>query len=117
MTPPDPVGLDVRLSALELNSRAERLHSRPGGGDPPSGMEPRIARLEAAVSHIERDIADIRTDLREIRGDIKGLVKADESNFRTLQGAAEFNFRLLFAALIAVALGLAGLMAKGFHWL
>jgi len=25
-------------------------------------------------------------------------------------------FRQLFGALIAVALGLAGLMAKGFHW-
>lgn len=27
------------------------------------------------------------------------------------------DFRLTFGALIAVALGLAGLMAKGFHWL
>jgi hypothetical protein len=27
------------------------------------------------------------------------------------------DFRLLFGAIIVVALGLAGLMAKGFHWL
>jgi len=27
------------------------------------------------------------------------------------------DFRLLFGAIIAVTLGLAALMAKGFHWL
>jgi hypothetical protein len=27
------------------------------------------------------------------------------------------DFRMLFGVIIAVALGIAGLMAKGFHWL
>jgi hypothetical protein len=27
------------------------------------------------------------------------------------------DFRVLFGALIAIAVGLAGIMAKGFHWL
>lgn len=58
------------------------------------------------MAHIERDIDGIRGDIREIRTDIKDLRKVDES-----------NFRMLFGALIAIALGLAGLMAKGFHWL
>ncbi len=79
--------------------RDGRLHARRGGGDPPSGLEPRVARMEASVAHIERDISDIRTDLKDLR-------KADE-----------MNFRLLFGAMIALAIGLAGLIAKGFHWL
>ena len=113
----EPTSLDSLLSSVEREVRDARLNERRSGGDPPSSLEPRVARLEASVAHIERDIADIRTDLREIRGDIKGLGKIDEINFRTLQGAAEFNFRLLFGAFIAGMLGLAGLMAKGFHWL
>ena len=56
-------------------------------------------RLEAHIEHIQSDIDEIKTDVREIKRD------------------ARTDFRLLFAALIFVALGLAGLMAKGFHWI
>ena len=61
-------------------------------------MEPRVARVEAAVEHIERDIADIKAEMRTKRANVRG------------------DFRLLFGAIISVALGLAAIMAKGFHW-
>jgi hypothetical protein len=70
-----------------------------GGGPHDPGMEVRVAKLESDVGHIQRDIGEIKTDVREIRK------------------ALETDFRLLFGALIVVALGLAGVMAKGFHWL
>ncbi|MEM5788708.1 MAG: hypothetical protein AAGU11_15465 [Syntrophobacteraceae bacterium] len=73
-----------------------------GGGIPPGGsgsMEARIAKLEASVGHIERDISEMKADIRDIKKEAKN------------------DFKLLFAAIIFVALGLAGLMAKGFHWL
>lgn len=69
-----------------------------GGGDD-GGMEARVAKLEAAVEHIEKDIRDIKQDVREMRSDMRS------------------DFRLHFGALIAVAIGLAGMMAHGFHWL
>jgi len=62
-------------------------------------MEPRVAKLEAAVEHIRRDIGDIKSDVRALRDN------------------ARSDFRFLFGAVIAVALGLAGMMARGFHWL
>ena len=68
-----------------------------GGGEPP--MEARIARLEADVDHIKRDISDIKGDLRDVKKD------------------AREDFRILWGSLIATALCLAGLMAKGFHWI
>jgi hypothetical protein len=55
--------------------------------------------LEAHVAHIRDDLSAIKTDIRDIRD------------------AARTDFRLLFGALIGVALGLAGLMARGFGWL
>ncbi len=70
-----------------------------GGGDRFDPMEARVAKLEAAVEHIQRDTSDIKVDLRGLRE------------------AAWSNFKLTFGAIIAVALGLAGLMAKGFHWI
>ncbi|HEX3864012.1 MAG TPA: hypothetical protein VHY35_20195 [Stellaceae bacterium] len=70
-----------------------------GGGPYDPGMEPRVAKLEAHIEHIQRDLNDIKSDIREIKRD------------------ARTDFRLLFGALIFVTLGLAGLLAKGFHWI
>jgi len=70
-----------------------------GGGGYDEGMESRIAKLEASSAHIERDITEIKTDLR----DMKKYMRED--------------FRLLFSAIIAAVLGLAAIMAKGFHWI
>ncbi|MBV8888785.1 MAG: hypothetical protein JO267_16045 [Alphaproteobacteria bacterium] len=62
-------------------------------------MEARVAKLEAHIAHIQHDLGEIKSDIREIRRD------------------ARTDFRLMFGAVIFVALGLAGLMAKGFHWI
>lgn len=62
-------------------------------------MEHRVAKLEAAMEHVQQDIRDIKIDVREIK-----------SHART-------DSRLIFGALITVALGLAALMAHGFHWI
>ncbi|MGE0383450.1 MAG: hypothetical protein AB7Q97_01890 [Gammaproteobacteria bacterium] len=62
-------------------------------------MEARIARLESDVEFIKRDIGEIKTDVRELRREVR-------EDFRVLAGIITF-----------VALGLAGLMARGFHWL
>ena len=61
-------------------------------------MEARIAKLESDVGHIVSDVRDIKDDAREIKRD------------------ARVDFRLLFGALIVVALGLRGILAKGFGW-
>lgn len=68
------------------------------GTQPPDdgGMEARVAKLETTVEYIQRDVA-------ELRADVKGIRTTD--------------FRLIFGAIITVALGLAALMAHGFHWL
>ncbi|EMI2314908.1 hypothetical protein PJ702_001598 [Providencia rettgeri] len=62
-------------------------------------MEARVAKLESDVEYIKRDISEIKDDIKDIKKD------------------AKTDFRMLFGAIIAVALGLAGLMAKGFGWL
>lgn len=62
-------------------------------------LDSRVARLESDVSHIRTDIAEMKHDIKDIRKDMQS------------------DFRALFGVIIAVALGLAGLMAKGFHWL
>jgi hypothetical protein len=70
-----------------------------GGGGTSDGMEARVAKVEAAIEHIQQDISEIKGDVRSLRD------------------YARTDFRVMFGAIIAVALGLAGLMAKGFHWL
>jgi hypothetical protein len=71
-----------------------------GGGGPPQDtlMESRVAVLENIAKSTEGVLKDLREDGRELRR------------------AQERDFRILFGAIIATALGLAGLMAKGFKW-
>lgn len=71
----------------------------PGDGGGDSGIPSRLAKVEAAVEHIKSDVSHIKTDIRDIKSE------------------ARTDFRILFGAIIFVALGLAGLMAKGFKWL
>ncbi len=80
--------------------------AKSGGGGDNGDMEARIARLESDMNHISKTLDEVKTDVREIRKDIQEVRKEAGRDYRTL-----------FGALIAVALGLAGLMSKGFHWL
>lgn len=90
---------DVHTGSFKTNARA-----RDNGGEPPDNgnMEARITKLETAAEYIQRDVKELRDDVRTLRGEIHSIRTTD--------------FRLTFGAIIAVALGLAGLMAKGFHW-
>ncbi|HEX6364487.1 MAG TPA: hypothetical protein VFZ93_16130 [Albitalea sp.] len=66
-------------------------------------MEARVARLEATVEHLVADLAELKAEMRRLREDIASIRTTD--------------FRLIFGAIITVALGLAALLAKGFQWL
>jgi hypothetical protein len=81
-----------------LTNLVEKMGGGSGDGGY-GGLEARIAKVESSIEHIQRDLADIKTDVRELRKD------------------ANRDFRILFGAIIFVALGTAGLMARGFHWL
>ena len=108
------------------------------------GMDTRLARLETTTEHLRQDVGNIRRDVDHLRQDVSNLrattehlrattdyLRHDLGNLRLemrdmrvelkgdihqLQHRARSDFRLLFGALISVALGLSGLMAKGFHW-
>ncbi len=67
-----------------------------GGG---WGLEQIAVSTKEVLTEIKADIREIRTEIRDIRQDQKS------------------NFRIIFGALISVAIGLAGLMAHGFKWL
>lgn len=86
-------------------------------------MEERSVRLEADVEVLKTDVGVLKTDVGVLKTDVAVLKKSAEhieksvSEIPELRKAHDRDFRFTFAALIAVALGLAGLMAKGFGWL
>ncbi|THE57067.1 hypothetical protein EAI35_04495 [Enterobacter bugandensis] len=69
-------------------------------------MDGRVARIESDISYIKRDIQDLKGDIKDLRSYIRDI----RTDMRT-------DFRITFGALIAVALGLAGIMARGFGWM
>lgn len=58
-------------------------------------MEARIAKVEVGIEYLQRDVKEIKEDLRALRAD----------------------FRVLFAAILTLAIGMAGTMARVFGWL
>lgn len=70
-----------------------------GGDGNDSDMEARIAKLEALAESTDKRLSNIEIDIRDMRKEASA-------------GQKQF-----FLALVFVALGLAGLMAKGFGWL
>lgn len=94
----------------------------PNGGDKGSGgsLEQRVGKLEVLIDRFQKDISEISTDLKDMRKDVKSdfnTVRGEmRTDFTAVKGEMRTDFRLLFGAIITVALGLAGLVAKGFHW-
>jgi tetrahydromethanopterin S-methyltransferase subunit F len=92
-------GFSRTKTPLQVVDENYRSTMHGGGSDGGGDMESRVAKLESDAEHIKNTLTDIKYDIRDIKKD------------------ARVDFRLIFAAIISVALGLAGLMAKGFHWL
>ena len=74
--------------------------------------------------HILGEIRELRTDLRELRNEMREELREIRSDMREMRGdmremrrASTTDFRILFGALIAVAVGLAGTMARAFGWI
>lgn len=82
-----------------------------GGGSPPHdpNMEARVAVLEEIAAATKQATAGLWQEMRDLRSDTN-------RRFDLMRDAMERDFRILFGALITVTLGLAALMAKGFHW-
>ena len=72
------------------------MNSRP---DPYAGLPDRVTRLEVTCERILDELRELRSEMREMRR------------------VATADFRILFGAIIAASLGLAGVMANGFGWI
>jgi hypothetical protein len=69
-------------------------------------MEARMTRAETTIEHILQDLEDLKREVRELR-------ESMDRRFRALEAPLRTEFRLLWAANFA----LAGILAKGFHWI
>lgn len=85
------------------------------GGQPPhdSFMEARVAVLEQIAKSTEASLARIESRFDRIDSKFDAV----NGKFDTVTTRHDKDFRITFGAVITVALGLAGLMAKGFHWI
>ncbi len=102
-------------------------------------MEERIARIETHVEHIVADVADLRGSVTRLDAKIDALAsrldtkiddlgrrldaKIDDLGRRldaridALDAKLDRHFLVLGGMIVSLAVGMAGLMAKGFHWL
>ena len=87
-------------------------------------MEARVAVLEHIAASTKEAIVDLRDEMRQERRanheQIDRLQRSTTDQFQRIQDqfqrVNQTADRLLFGALIATAIGLSTMMAKGFHW-
>jgi hypothetical protein len=61
--------------------------------------------------------ADVRLAvLEQIAKDTKDVLREIKQDLKDIRSDQRADFRLLFGCIVTVALGLAGLIAHGFHW-
>jgi hypothetical protein len=81
----------------ELPPNRKSLHAKADASYV-ADMEARVAVLEQIAKDTKDILVEMKRDIRDIRLDQRT------------------DFRLLFSAVFAVAVSLAGVMARGFHW-
>jgi len=72
-----------------------------------------IKDVRSEIKDVRSEIKDVRSEIKDVRGEIKDV----RDEIRDVRKDMRSDFRLMFSALIMVALGLSSIMAKGFHWL
>jgi hypothetical protein len=85
------------------------------------GMELHTAVLKRIAAAIKRSVTGLRavTNRRfdEVNGRTDAINRGPElAGFDAMLDAMERHFRLLFGAIVTMGIGLALLLAKGFHW-
>jgi predicted nucleic acid-binding Zn-ribbon protein len=80
---------------------------------PINDLLPRVAVLEEIAASTKQILAEIRAEMRDIRTEIRDM----RTEMRDMRQRQERDFRLLFGAIILVAIGLAGLIARTQHWI
>jgi uncharacterized coiled-coil protein SlyX len=79
-------------------------------------MEARVAVLEEIASATKQAVAGLQQEVHDLRTETSRRDDTLRDTIDALRDTGEVNFRIMFGALITTALGLAALMAEGFHW-
>jgi len=90
-------------------------------------MEARIAVLEQIAADTRDSLKEIKdhllrlehshkADFRRLEDDFRRVEEHQRSDLRQLDERQRSDFRLLLSAGAVAAIGLAALMAHGFHW-
>lgn len=98
---------EPRMTSIHHPSPPVEAIDRASASTHDRGLAVRVAVLETNVHGLKSEFSELKSEFREFRKEMR----ADITAIRT------HDFRLLFGALITVALSLVAVMAKGFHWI
>jgi hypothetical protein len=79
-------------------------------------VEARVAVLEQIAADTKETLKDIKDHLLRLEDSHKAYFRGLEDDFRRVEEHQRSDFRLLLSAGAAATIGLAALMAHGFHW-
>jgi hypothetical protein len=79
--------------------------------------EARLRVLEEIAASTKQTLIDMHADLRDMRREATDTRREMNDGFTRVEQRRERDFRLLFAAIIVTAIGLASLIARSQHWI
>lgn len=88
-------------------NKEENVHNYP------NSIDTRVALLEMSIMNINETLKEIKSEIKDIRLDAKEMRIEMKNGFSDITKELKLDFRWL----LAIIVGLGGIMAHGFHWL
>jgi len=115
MTKPDNVTYIHAANKSDESPTYRQIgHGDGGDGD---GGDMWQQSVETRLSELRQDIVALRSETSNGFNDMRKSFDRVDEKFDRVNDKQERDFRILFGAIIFVALGLAGLLARSFAWI
>jgi predicted nucleic acid-binding Zn-ribbon protein len=121
-SPTQDVAMEHRLTRLEVTTQHiqdDLRDLRTEVGDFKVEMcefKGEMREFKVEMREFKGEMREFKVEMREFKSEMRDFQKEVRSEFRDVRHQARTDFRLLFGAIISLAVGMAALMAKGFHW-
>lgn len=82
----------------------------------PNGIETRVALLEMSIVNINQTLIRLEAKMDKQLDEIKDEIKDVRNDMKDIRRDMKTDFRWIMTIFGAAIIGLAGIMAHGFHW-
>jgi tetrahydromethanopterin S-methyltransferase subunit G len=103
---------DLRGAFVRLDAKVDDVHRRLD-----AKLDEFYHRLDTKIGRLDGRIDRLDGKIDRLDGKIDGVDRRLDAKIDSLAAKVDHHFLILGGMIVSLGIGMAGLMAKGFHWL